>query len=85
VQGISLVPLLRDAGAAWTVPAVTTHGRGNHAVRTEAWRYIRYRNGAEELYDHRTDPHEWTNLAADPRTAPIRQELRDRLPRQEAR
>jgi hypothetical protein len=21
-------------------------------------------DGAEELYDHRTDPHEWTNLAS---------------------
>jgi hypothetical protein len=36
-------------------------------VRSERWRYIRYADGSEELYDHRSDPHEWTNLARDPR------------------
>ena len=35
--------------------------RGNHAVRSERWRYIRYADGSEELYDHETDPNEWTN------------------------
>jgi len=63
VDGRSIVPLLRDPGTAWTQPAITTHGYGNHAVRTADWRYIRYANGDEELYDERTDPNEWTNLA----------------------
>ena len=44
-----------------------TYGRGNHAVRSDRWRYIRYSDGTEELYDHMKDPHEWTNIAADPR------------------
>ncbi len=39
----------------------------NWSLRTVNWRNIRYRNGAEELYDHRTDPREWTNLADDPK------------------
>jgi hypothetical protein len=34
----------------------------SYAVRTDRWRYIRYANGAEELYDHRKDPNEWANL-----------------------
>ena len=38
----------------------------NWAYRTEHWRYILYNNGTEELYDHRNDPHEWTNLATHP-------------------
>jgi iduronate 2-sulfatase len=39
------------------------HMRGNHSLRTERWRYIRYRDGLEELYDHSNDELEWTNLA----------------------
>ena len=53
-------------------PAITTHNRGNHSVRSERWRYIRYADGTEELYDHRNDPHEWKNLASDPRLAEVK-------------
>ena len=38
----------------------------NFSIRSDHWRYTLYENGAEELYDHRTDPNEWTNLARDP-------------------
>ena len=38
-------------------------------MRTERWRYIRYADGGEELYDHDADPHELHNLAADPKYA----------------
>ena len=31
-------------------------------MRTEDWRYIRYADGSEELYDMRNDPNEWHNL-----------------------
>ena len=61
-------------------PAVTTHGRNNHAVRTEKWRYIRYADGGEELYDHDADPLEWKNLAKDGRFADVKAELAKRLP-----
>ena len=37
----------------------------NHAVRTKDFRYIRYEDGTEELYNHQNDPNEWTNLAGD--------------------
>ena len=63
VQGGSIRPLLADPKAAWDRPAITTYGRNNHAVRTEGWRYIRYADGGEELYDETNDPYEWTNLA----------------------
>ncbi|MFC3691710.1 sulfatase [Chenggangzhangella methanolivorans] len=33
------------------------------SVRTESHRLIAYGNGDLELYDHRVDPYEWTNLA----------------------
>jgi hypothetical protein len=52
LDGLSLVPLLRDPQRAWDRPALTTHGAGNHTVRSECWRYIRYADGGEALYDH---------------------------------
>lgn len=64
LEGISLGPQLRDAAAPRVRPAITTQNQGNHAVRSERWRYIRYADGSEELYDHGHDPHEWTNLVA---------------------
>jgi hypothetical protein len=45
-------------------------------VRDDRWRLIRYADGLEELYDHRQDPHEWINLAGDPRYAETVKELR---------
>lgn len=64
LEGQSLRPLLENPEAEWKTPALTTHGRGNHGVRDARWRYIRYHDGSEELYDHQADPMEWTNLAA---------------------
>jgi arylsulfatase A-like enzyme len=66
LDGVSIVPLLKNPRAGWSRPALTTYLRGNHAVRSERWRYIRYADGSEELYDHTGDPHEWNNLASDP-------------------
>ena len=61
-----------------------TYMRGNHAVRSERYRYIRYYDGSEELYDHEIDPNEWTNLAGDPDYAAVRAELAERLPKEDA-
>lgn len=63
LEGVSLVPLLRDPDSDWEHAAVTTLGQGNHAVRDRRWRYIRYADGTEELYDHADDKNEWHNLA----------------------
>ncbi|MBW3600009.1 MAG: sulfatase [Planctomycetes bacterium] len=84
VEGISMRPLLENPEADWDQAALTTHGRKNHAVRTEHWRYIRYADGGEELYDHRTDPMEWTNLAADPQHKEVKQKLASFLPKRDA-
>ncbi len=64
MDGESLVPLLKQPDRPWSRPVLSTYGYQNHSIRTERWRYIRYHDGAEELYDHNVDPHEWTNLAA---------------------
>jgi arylsulfatase A-like enzyme len=83
LEGHSLVPQLKDANAPRPWPALTTHNRGNHAVRSERWRYIRYADGTEELYDHRDDPDEWTNRAHDPALAEIKRDLCRWLPLRE--
>jgi arylsulfatase A-like enzyme len=81
LEGVSMKPLLANPAAAWDRPAITTHGYQNHAVRTDKWRYIRYENGDEELYDEVADPLEWKNLASDPKLANIKQDLAKWLPK----
>ncbi len=63
LDGQSLVPLLREPHRATGRSVVTTFDPGNVSLRTERWRYLRYADGSEELYDHRNDPNEWENLA----------------------
>ncbi len=64
LEGISLVPQLVNSATSRARPAITSHNQGNHGIRSERWRYIRYADGSQELYDMQNDPHEWTNLAA---------------------
>ena len=56
--------------------------RQHWSLRTKRWRYIRYNNGAEELYDHDKDPHEWNNLAKNPEFGQIKMDLRRQIARQ---
>jgi arylsulfatase A-like enzyme len=84
VEGRSLVPLLEDPDRVWDFPALTTYGYNNHAVRTERYRYIRYADGSEELYDHESDPNEWTNLAGEREYAALKAQLRRVLPTENA-
>ena len=81
LEGVSLVPQLRDADAARTEPAVMTFGPNNHAVRDARWRYIRYFDGGEELYDHDSDPREWTNLAGRADLVEVKARLAKWLPK----
>jgi hypothetical protein len=48
-------------------------------VRSKDWRYILTRTGEEELYDHRTDPNEWNNLADDPAFSEVKEALNESL------
>ena len=49
IEGVSLVPLLKDPDAEWDRSVLTTNGYRNHAVTYDRYRYIRYADGAEEL------------------------------------
>ena len=80
LEGHSLVPLLKDADANWPYFAITTHDGDNHAVRDDRYRYIRYADGSEELYDIDTDPNEWENLARDPKMKSVIARLAKAVP-----
>ena len=84
LEGHSLAPQLEDGESPRSWPAITTHGPGNHGIRTEKWRYIRYADGSEELYDMQADPNEWKNLASDPNYASTLSELAQWLPQNDA-
>jgi arylsulfatase A-like enzyme len=79
IDGKSVVGLLKNPKQKWH-PAIMTMGKGNHAVRSDRWRYIRYSDGSEELYDHSKDPWEWTNLAGENKYAKIIEEHKKWLP-----
>lgn len=81
LEGHSLVPQLKDAKSIRQWPAITTHNQNNHTVRSEHWRYIRYADDSEELYDLSSDPHEWTNLARKPEHVTTKAELARWLPK----
>jgi len=84
LEGRDISPLLDDTNVDWPYAALTTAGRNNHAVSTSKWRYIRYFDGSEELYDIQNDPNEWTNLAGEPELFSIKVELAEFLPKTNA-
>jgi arylsulfatase A-like enzyme len=81
LEGISLMPQLKEASTPRERPAITTHNQGNHSIRDDNWRYIRYADGSEELYDMKADPREWKNLASDPQHVATKAGLAKWLPK----
>lgn len=85
LDGISLVPWLENPATSREQPAITVEESGHVAVRSLQYRYIRYTDGSEELYDHATDPQELTNLAAEKPWERIKQQLAASLPKTHAK
>ena len=81
LEGVSIAALLKDPQRKWDRPALATWGRNNHSLRSERWRYTRYSDGTEELYDHDNDANEWYNLADKPEYDQIKVELAKWLPK----
>ena len=80
LDGKSIIPLLKDPDKQWGGHGIISGSMGD-SLRTEEFRYIKYIDGSEELYDHRKDHNEWTNLANDPEYAEHKAELQQELSR----
>ena len=80
LDGIDLTPVLSGKKKDRGEPVISTYGPGNHSLRNDRYRYIRYRNGAEELYDEQADQYEFRNLAKDPKYAAIKAEMGKWMP-----
>lgn len=80
LDGASIKPQLANPSTP-RGPAISSYGEGNTSIRTEHWRYIRYEDGSEELYDHRIDPNEWTNLASTPEHKDTKEKLAEMIPK----
>jgi len=74
-EGRSLVPLIKNPSMEWAYPSVTGYRKDCYAVQNERYHYIRYADGSEELYDHKNDLNEWTNLADQPDMKSIKTDL----------
>ena len=80
LDGSSLKPQLVDPATPTNRPAYTINGGRHQSVRSKRWRYIRYSDGSEELYDHDADPTEYRNLADLAEYDSIKQELARAFP-----
>jgi choline-sulfatase len=81
LEGLSLIPQLKEASTKRERPAITSHNQGNHGIRSEHFRYIRYADGSEEFYDHRDDPKEWHNKIENSKYAATIEQHRSWLPK----
>jgi len=77
--GRTLRPFLTGTGEE-REPITSVYGRNNFAVIDERYRYIRYENGEEELYDLLNDPNEWDNIAGNPKYAEVKRKLAAKVP-----
>ena len=84
LEGEDISPMTRKPRKGRRSPVLTTYGRGNHSLRSPRWRYIRYADGSEELYDHSDDPHEWRNVASKVEHRRVINRLRRFLPAEDA-
>lgn len=84
-DGKSMVPLFNNPKAAWNRPGITSFGEQYTGVRDERYRYIRYPDGTEELYDHKTDPYEHINIAGKASMKEVKSKLMQAVPQQYAK
>ena len=81
LEGESIAGVLKDPDTAKDRSVFVPYmSPGAYAIVNQDWRYIRYDNGTEELYDVRNDPNEWNNLATDAKYEAVKAQLADNAP-----
>ena len=63
LEGKSIYNLVKNPKLENKEFVLTSKDKGLHSLRNKNYRYTVYKDGFEELYDHRIDPNEWTNIA----------------------
>ncbi|WP_211093274.1 sulfatase [Flammeovirga agarivorans] len=71
-QALWHIKVLKDLGQEFIL-------QQTYSYRTKDFRYILYKDGQEELYDHRKDPYEWKNVEAKKSYAKVKAELKRQM------
>lgn len=79
VHGHDLSPILQNPSAEGADYVINTFDKFSHAIRTRQYRYIRFKNGDQELYDLIKDPFEVKNLADDANFSEVLKQLKTQL------
>ncbi|MFK7738425.1 MAG: hypothetical protein AB8B50_20540, partial [Pirellulaceae bacterium] len=80
LDGRDISPLLAEPTADWKHPAITTYDDNMFSLQSGQWRYIRYSDGSEKLYDYSKDPHEFNNKASQPELESTKAKFRSFIP-----
>lgn len=80
LDGKSMVPIFKNHHYSWNTPGFTCYGENFSSVRDQRYRYIRYPDGTDELYDHQKDPYEHQNIAKEPSSNEIIKKLSASIP-----
>ena len=88
VQGQSYASLIRKPGGPGKPSAYTVVSRGTQlgrSIRTQRWRYAEWgETKAAELYDLKSDPREYTNLAKSTKHRETVRQMKSRLVERQA-
>jgi len=82
LEGHPIAETLREPAKAKDRNVFLPHmNPGEYAVINRDWRYIRYGEDGEALYDLRKDPNEWNNLASLPEHGALKKQLQGSAPK----
>jgi iduronate 2-sulfatase len=82
LEGTSIASTLADPDKAEDRTVFLPHMHpGEYAIINQDWRYIRYGEEGEELYDLNKDTNEWTNLAGQSKYADLKIEMASLAPK----
>lgn len=84
LDGTSLVPILTNTSLKWK-PSLMTYGENYSSLSDGRYRYIRYPDRSEELYDHEVDPFEWNNISKNKKLKKIKRSLSEQIPKKWAK